>query len=125
MTSTDLPECEYDEDDRPPPWGEWQPEALEQREHDNADTEVSSPLPWLIFFCELHKTLTTLARFHSETLDTRRAQYFGEVPMSIFITSRRICSGLPRYSARGCRSQNPHRGLHDSMLVGNNAAARD
>lgn len=36
----DLPEP----DDDWPPGGEWWPEALEQRELDNADAEVPSPL---------------------------------------------------------------------------------
>ncbi len=42
MTATiDLHEHE---DDELPEWGEWWPEALEQRELDNADAEVPSPL---------------------------------------------------------------------------------
>ncbi|WP_156828775.1 hypothetical protein [Rhizobium sp. 42MFCr.1] len=46
MTSTERPESDIEHPDCPPPvWGEWWPEAWEQRELDNADAEVSSPLP--------------------------------------------------------------------------------
>ncbi|MBP2235241.1 hypothetical protein J2Z31_001733 [Sinorhizobium kostiense] len=45
MTATiERPENEDDDCQDCPGWGEWWPEALEQRELDNADAEVPSPL---------------------------------------------------------------------------------
>lgn len=45
MKLTNRPDQDAEALDRQPPlWGEWWPEAWEQRELDNADAEVPAPL---------------------------------------------------------------------------------